>query len=29
MTETQIDWLLFLLTVVIILVAWKWLLDQD
>lgn len=29
MTEAQIDWLLFLLTIVVILVAWKWLLDQN
>jgi len=29
MTEAQIDWVLTLVTIVIIVVIWKWLLDGD
>jgi hypothetical protein len=29
MTEAQIDWVLTLVTIVVILIVWKWLLDGD
>jgi hypothetical protein len=29
MTEAQIDWVLTLVTIVIIVMIWKWLLDGD
>lgn len=28
MTEDQINWLLFLLTIVVVLAVWKWLLEN-